>query len=137
MKYIVYMSTSVRLLSDTELNALLQQCRENNQEHNLTGMLLYSDGTFVQVLEGDSERVDDTYAKIMEDDRHKNIIKLDEGKLDKRLFPEWNMGFRYVKVGDLAEFNGYIHPIDQSQWLNKTDHPAVYILKTFVETNRF
>jgi hypothetical protein len=137
MKYIVYISTAVRLFSDTDLSSLLEESRGNNASHQLTGMLLFSDGTFVQVLEGDDEWVDATYDKISRDSRHKNIIVLDEGPLQERLFPEWSMGFRNVLAKDFSALKGYIDPNSKRQWLNNSDHPAMYILKNFVDVNRF
>jgi hypothetical protein len=59
------MSTSVRLFNNTELKQILRKSQANNAVNNLSGMLLYSDGSFVQVLEGSAEDVDTTYFKII------------------------------------------------------------------------
>jgi hypothetical protein len=79
---------------------LLHQCRENNRRQGITGMLLYNDGNFVQVLEGPQEAVDRLLATIKHDLRHKGVLELLRGDLAERQFPDWSMGFR--DVSDLA-----------------------------------
>jgi len=82
MKYIIYMSTSVLLFEDAELKQLLRKSQANNLVNDVTGLLLYSKGCFVQVIEGKIEDVDNTFARINKDKRHKNIIKLSEAKMN-------------------------------------------------------
>ncbi|WP_083839372.1 BLUF domain-containing protein [Mucilaginibacter paludis] len=52
MKYVIYISTSTSLFADAELEGILTISQKNNAINKLTGMLLYSEGCFVQVLEG-------------------------------------------------------------------------------------
>jgi len=135
MKYLIYMSTSVRLFNDAELKQLLRTSQANNAVNKLTGMLLYSEGTFVQVLEGEAEVLDKIYAEIQHDSRHKNIIKLAEGNLDERIFPFWSMGFKTLSADDLSVFDAYIDPHEKELWGKDDFHPAITILKTFAESN--
>ncbi|WP_462266005.1 BLUF domain-containing protein [Mucilaginibacter sp.] len=137
MKYIVYLSTATHLMNQSELLSLLNTSRRNNQQNGLTGMLLYSEGTFIQLLEGDSERVSRTYESILSDERHKNIIKLTEGENKERQFPDWSMGFKAADAAELAEFEGYINAKDHEAITNKGNkQPLVQMLKVFAETNR-
>jgi hypothetical protein len=53
MKNIVYVSAAVKLLDDDQLFDILSSSRKNNAERDVTGVLLYSEGVFIQVLEGD------------------------------------------------------------------------------------
>lgn len=57
MIYLVYVSSAVKLFSSAELQQLLRGARENNSSRDITGMLLYKDGNFMQVLEGEKEPV--------------------------------------------------------------------------------
>ena len=131
------MSTSVHLFSDAELTALLRESQANNMINNISGMLLYSEGSFVQAIEGTAEDVDKTYEKIKKDPRHKNIIKLTEGEIDERIFAYWSMGFKKVSKTDLSIFDAYIDPTEPYLLENKDFHPAITILKTFADTNQF
>jgi len=137
MKYLIYMSTSVRLFNDADLKELLRKSQANNLVNNLSGMLLYSEGSFVQVLEGDAKELDETYNKIKKDPRHKNIIQLAEGELQERLFPNWSMGFKTLSISDFSKFDAYINPKDHDIWDKPDMHPAISVLKVFAETNKF
>lgn len=91
---LLYVSAAVALMSEAELAALLAQSRRFNAEHGLTGMLLYLEGTFVQVLEGDEPVVRALYTKIMRDARHTGCQVYLERLVPEREFAEWSMGFR-------------------------------------------
>ncbi|MEJ7661321.1 MAG: BLUF domain-containing protein [Hymenobacter sp.] len=73
----------------------MRQARAYNQDHRLTGLLLYAAGPreFVQVLEGPQDEVEDLYQKIAQDPRHKHAFVLHEGLATGRMFPDWRMGF--------------------------------------------
>ena len=99
MYQLSYISTAERLMAPHDLADILEQSRTNNIERDITGMLLYHAGTFLQVLEGDEDDVLDIYARIQDDDRHTGILILDEREIEKREFPDFVMGFRHL--GDL------------------------------------
>jgi len=134
MKYLIYLSTAVYLMTDTKLLELLNIAREKNKKHNVTGVLLYSEGTFLQVLEGMPEDVDLIFKGIEYDRRHKNIIKLIDESLAKRNFPNWLMGFSTVDPALDNDVLGYITSTDDIMG-NKADHSAISILKSFITTN--
>ena len=134
MKYLIYLSTAVYLMTDTKLLELLNIAREKNKKHNVTGVLLYSEGTFLQVLEGMPEDVDLIFKEIERDRRHKNIIKLIDEPLAKRNFPNWSMGFSTVDSNLNNDVLGYITSTDKIMG-SKADHSAISILKTFITTN--
>jgi hypothetical protein len=134
MYYLIYVSTAVNLMDTQELTEILNVSRKNNLDHNITGMLLYAEGTFIQVLEGAEEDVKLTYHNITKDDRHKNLIKLVSAPLEKRAFPEWSMGFAAIDKETLNELKGYISP-DDIFFEDSASEPAISIMKTFVENN--
>ena len=47
---LVYISLAIRKMSDAELSELLATCRKNNRKLEVTGLLLYRDGFFIQAL---------------------------------------------------------------------------------------
>ncbi len=124
--YIVYTSAASKLLSDQDLTEILNSCRTNNQKLNVTGMLLYSEGVFIQVLEGDENTISELYQRILLDPRHHSTLLLTQGALDKRQFPDWRMGFRKLSRKQLAVRSGitdFLSPdFDCSQFL---DNPSV------------
>lgn len=80
-------------MSTSELDSLLTQSRHNNLRDGLTGLLLYGDGSFMQILEGPEEAVDRTYRRILDDPRHRRLMKVDDARCDGRLFGRWSMGY--------------------------------------------
>ena len=71
--HLIYASVATQEFGAEQLTFLLQQSREPNVRASLTGMLLYSDGNFFQVLEGEPEEVDKLYEKLQQDKRHAQI----------------------------------------------------------------
>jgi hypothetical protein len=124
-------------MSEDELAALLIQSRGNNKELNLTGMLLYAQGTFLQALEGDETAVNKIFGSINKDKRHKNVVKIITGELTERAFPDWSMGFLAVSPEKMAELDGYINPLQNHLLAGNSDNTVISILKTFAETNNF
>jgi adenylate cyclase len=92
MKRLMYFSRYALPLTGDEIGALGQRAAEHNRGLGVTGVLLSLQGTFFQVLEGDEETVDRLFVAIRLDERHRDVIRLQE-ELDvrERLFPEWSM----------------------------------------------
>ena len=91
MFHIVYASSTLQPFTKPELQALLEQARQKNAKLGLTGMLLYKDGNFMQVLEGEKEAVTKLAAIIERDPRHKRVLILLRGTSEERLFPNCTM----------------------------------------------
>ena len=92
MRQLLYASNTGRDVSDAMLKDILEASRRNNLACGVTGVLLYIEGGFMQVLEGEDQAVADTYARICGDRRHWNTMVL----LDReapRAFGDWSMGF--------------------------------------------
>ena len=104
---LVYVSSATLPFSGEDLRDLLATCRKNNAELRVTGMLLYKDGNFMQVLEGDEEAVRGLYARIEEDPRHGGEITLQQGFTEERQFPDWSMGFRDLDSPEERSTPGY------------------------------
>lgn len=97
--HLVYLSKATDQFSeDEDLRDILQTSRTNNQQRDISGMLLYSDGGFIQALEGPKSAVMDLYETIEEDPRHAHTVMLASGTLDERNFPEWKMGFESIDM---------------------------------------
>lgn len=103
MLSLVYVSAATHPFTPDELDGLLQTSRANNSRLGLSGMLLYRDGDFLQVLEGQEDAVRATYERISRDPRHRRIMVLDESEVGERSFAEWSMGFRRLSGDDHPE----------------------------------
>jgi hypothetical protein len=124
----MYLSAGANWFSEMELNDLLATANEHNLRNNITGLLLYADGNFIQLLEGEENIVQQTYKKIALDQRHKGITPIASGPLETRIFPEWAMGFK--SIGKLSEtpLKEFLNPANGKGSL------AVNLLNAFIRT---
>lgn len=90
----VYVSTATRLLSMDDIGRLLEKARQRNLDQDVTGVLLYSDGNFMQCLEGPAARLASVFETIKSDSLHFGIIDLVREPITAREFSEWSMAFR-------------------------------------------
>jgi len=103
----VYCSAStIGEFTRAALDALLEKARRNNTQLEVTGMLLYQSGSFIQVLEGDRPVVEALLAKIATDKRHDRIMKIIIEPIKERDFGAWTMGFPKVTKSDMATIPG-------------------------------
>lgn len=101
LQSLIYVSSATRLLGQDELEQLLAQARKRNQAQDITGLLLFCEGNFMQVIEGPSASVNQVYDHIGRDTRHHNIIKLVSEQVTQRDFAGWDMAY---KVATAPEF---------------------------------
>ncbi|TDN83865.1 FAD-dependent sensor of blue light [Salegentibacter sp. 24] len=73
---ICYISNKEESLSFSLVLELLEFSREQNSIHDIKGVLLYSEGNFFQILEGDKKTVLALFEKIKNDPRHYGIIQI-------------------------------------------------------------
>ena len=107
MYYLIYVSSATEQFSRPELEALLAKSRQNNQRVNVTGLLLYKGGNFIQILEGEKEAVLATHARVSQDPRHRGMITMAQGNIEKRQFPDWSMGFQLLQSNEPVSLKGY------------------------------
>ena len=77
--------------NDLELMDILQVSRHNNERDKITGSLICREDIYLQLLEGPRAAVSSTYAKILRDNRHAEVVLLWAGDTQDRLFPAWFM----------------------------------------------
>ena len=139
MHFLIYTSSASHLMSDFDLTNLLEHCRIRNAQDNITGMLLYKEGSFMQALEGHKDTVFQTYERIQKDTRHKDIFLLRERGIENRSFSGWSMGFRTVNAADLKDIPGFSHrsgEVFSSPAFTGKPHIALKLLKSFHENTR-
>lgn len=103
----VYTSVARRKLSEEQLKILLKKSRQKNLSRNISGMLLYLDPFFIQILEGEEPAVDALYSAIRQDPRHHKVSLIYKKPIQKRSFADWSMGFNVVKPESVAGIEGF------------------------------
>jgi hypothetical protein len=107
MLSLIYVSSAVRPFSRTDLISLLERSRAANARADITGMLLYQAGNFIQALEGPADAVQQLFTVIQADDRHERVQVLIERPLSARQFPDWSMGFQDPGDSTVRDLPGY------------------------------
>lgn len=101
-----YISSATEPMSTQDLLPLLQGCREHNAGSGVTGMLLYGNATFLQVLEGEEAVVDALLETIRRDPRHTDLQVLYRKTIERREYSDWSMGFKRVADKELLKVPG-------------------------------
>lgn len=134
MIHLIYISSAPRWPSEEDLAELLVQARTRNLAQHITGLLLYHNATYIQVLEGEEKDVHEIYASIKKDKRNVGNIVILEEEITSRDFPNWSMGFRTQKNCTAAELPGFVdifgHKFDEGLTI-KRDAKAVKFLLNF------
>lgn len=103
MIQLLYVSGASREMSERDLEEILHTSRANNRRNDITGMLMWADGVFIQILEGEADRVRRLVARIQGDPRHCYFMVMHEQTTDKRLFSDWSMGFKKLDPDRAAD----------------------------------
>ncbi len=90
---LVYVSAATTPFGSEQLETLLQRARSHNATLGISGVLLFHEGTFFQVLEGKRADVQGLFDMIVRDPRHNNVLVLVQRETDHRNFGNWSMGF--------------------------------------------
>ena len=93
---LIYSSLREPKCTDAEIEKILVSCKKNNPEKNITGILMHSDNSFIQYLEGAPKEILGLYDLIKLDGRHRNVVMLSYTPIRERTFPSWHMGYKNV-----------------------------------------
>ncbi len=112
---LVYYSQNMIMGLDEEVEAAVQQILETSQRNNaavaVTGALMFTDGLFAQILEGQQAEVERVFERIQLDERHGEVHLLSFGPVESRIFARWAMAF----VGETHDSkNAFAHCADES-----------------------
>ena len=89
---LMYASRAVPAVDQEELLAILKKSKANNPKAGVTGVLCFSEGVFMQVLEGGRNAVNKLYNRIAADARHSEVMLLSYEEISERRFAGWSMG---------------------------------------------
>ena len=89
---LMYASRAAESVTQEELVAILKKSKLNNPRHGVTGVLCFSAGIFLQVIEGGRGAVSALYNHIAKDPRHHDVVLLSYEEIGERSFSGWSMG---------------------------------------------
>lgn len=103
---IVYFSKPTRSMTLSDVRELLIKAKINNHFKDVTGMLLFDGGSFLQVLEGPKDTVMALFDKIERDPRHTQFTSLVERTIPQRDFGDWSMGLAHIEGKHMKSLPG-------------------------------
>lgn len=93
---VVYVCCTPSGINEHEILRLLKQARIANRKQDVSGMLLYIGGFFLQTLEGEPSMVDAVSGTIFRDKPRMRLTQVAREPIAEREFSEWTMGFATV-----------------------------------------
>jgi hypothetical protein len=101
---LIYSSEAASGLDTAELEQMLVESRFRNRTRGITGVLVFVEGAFLQILEGEKDDVLDLMEKIARDPRHQGVKVFYEQEVDERAFPSWSMAYLSRSAADVAKW---------------------------------
>jgi hypothetical protein len=141
IRSIVYVSRAIKHFSLNELSQLMAHARSLNIAEDISGVLFYHDGIFLQLLEGAPQAVQTLMTRIRADSRHEAVLILvDSQHAHAKLFPDWKMGFYHLssieRVIGPALIENDTQALDAALTAAAPDNAAANLLATFWQANR-
>jgi hypothetical protein len=118
---LIYASRSTECFHEHEIPDLLQHVRIANAKQEITGMLLYICGAFLQVLEGQPEMVDAVFGRIRTDKRHTQLRLIAREPIPERAFEGWTMMHKTLDSVEAGELIGEMDYFISPEWLTLLD----------------
>lgn len=125
---ITYTSQAAELYTEEMRLKLMRECELRNANQDVTGLLLYQGGYFLQYLEGEPATIRNLYSRILRDVRHHDVSLQNEEVLMQRQFPDWSMFYRdydfiyphiQMDLGELVTLAKVIEALDDKPELRQ------------------
>ena len=137
LESLVYVSSAVQSVGDAQLLHLLERARLRNTRCEVTGLLLFDAGNFMQYIEGPPSGLSEVYEHIKRDPLHTGLIELCRERPAQRAFGKWAMVARVFEPG--GRIRNVISDTDQDFDFNSLSNAhgsAGILLKGFWERSQ-
>lgn len=135
--HLIYVSSAVSPFTPAALDALLELSRQNNARNDLTGLLVYGSGNFMQLLEGPRDAVEETFRRIAGDIRHFDVTRIVSTETQERWCADWSMA--YARHRDNREIEGFRALVGDGTTVIESlgdDNIGRQLMKGFIAGNR-
>jgi hypothetical protein len=126
----IYCSVATRGFAEDELVDILEQARVKNFRQEITGMLLYEQGAFIQVIEGPKENIERLLTTLLADPRHHKVQILSLKSVTAREFGQWDMAF-FRRSATQSDPDGYLDLASISEEFTVDSSVATQMLSLF------
>lgn len=137
LHHIAYLSTSRAPIDTNLIRSILDVARTKNRLNGITGILMSANCSFLQVLEGPKDAVEETFGRINEDTRHHGIIKLLDAPLRTRTFEDWSMAWGELPDEEpiVAEIKHLATLADALDRTDRLDRQIKVLMQSFIYVN--
>lgn len=133
---LVYLSHATPLFEgDSDLKSILEVSRSNNNKVDISGLLLYTNGLFIQLLEGKEDDVMETYNRIVKDPRHSDAVVVAKKNEEGRSFKNWSMGFIAPTENEINEMESFVKESQFEDFLSASNHPLLVMMNRIYQRN--
>ena len=91
LRSLAYASDAAIDMDVVTLAELLLKAQAFNKSVDVTGLLLFTNGKFVQTIEGPSASIDLVYERIERDRQHRGVVVFQDEAIESRVYPSWAM----------------------------------------------
>ncbi len=102
LKSLTYTSVARPGLTDSDIAAIHHTSLDLNSLDGITGLLVFNGTSFLQVIEGAENAIDDLVVRLRKDSRHSAFKIEDERRVPNREFPDWTMKLARISISYLA-----------------------------------
>jgi hypothetical protein len=103
---VAYSSRATEPMTAVGLEKILSDARAGNRARKVTGALIYVEGVFLQVLEGERDTVRAVMANIARDSRHGAVKVFHEAEVDAPTFGSWSMAYLSPTLEEMSTWAG-------------------------------
>lgn len=134
LRRIIYLSTASPDVSDDDIKWLFEKARKNNARDAISGLSVYHKKTFIQVLEGPSDKLSACFERIQQNPMHHSVTVVNDTQVEERVFEEWSMAYRTLEDGETILHRQFtdLRDLNTSGMLDNAKKDVV--VKSFLET---
>jgi hypothetical protein len=101
---LIYSSEAAPGVVAADLEWMLVESRIRNRAHGITGVLVFVEGAFLQILEGEKDDVFNLMERIKRDPRHRGVRVFYEQEVDERAFGSWSMAYLSPSAEEVSKW---------------------------------
>ena len=101
MYRLIYKSRGTSPINWDTVDSIMLKSLQNNLKDSIGGILLCTKSHFLQVLEGEFDKVNEAFMRIAHDPRHSNVKLISFHEVEKRLFHQWKL--RVISIADIDD----------------------------------
>ena len=90
---LIYISRPTIKITAAVLLDILKKSENKNHPHQISGLLVFHNGQFMQLMEGEKKAVRNLFETVKHDPRHTDVEIVLEVDSPERCMPAWAMGF--------------------------------------------